>query len=193
MARHFMKIAEGVNVKPLVNAIKRQPELWNQHTLRTEGYNTPHSKIDDIWVRYNDIANFDGDRNRFNAEHESVWYPAYFALPQIRDIVFPLMNLVEGERLGGVLITRIPAGGKCLPHVDVGSWHTDYYDKYAVQLESAPGQSFYFQGENEPEIESMESKPGDIHWFNNHVVHGVKNETPYDRMTMIVCIRSHKK
>ena len=95
------------------------------------------------------------------------------------------MAHVKGERLGGVLITKIPPGVTCMPHVD-GGWHAAYYDKYAVQLQSAPRQHFHFQDE------SLCAAPGDIYWFDNSVEHWVTNESSVDRMTMIVCIRHNR-
>jgi aspartyl/asparaginyl beta-hydroxylase (cupin superfamily) len=81
-----------------------------------------------------------------------------------------------------VLITRIPAGATCRPHVDPG-WHARAHDKYAVQITSAPGQAFCF------DCERLESRPGDVYWFDNQFTHWVENPTPYERVTMIVCVR----
>jgi quercetin dioxygenase-like cupin family protein len=57
------------------------------------------------------------------------------------------------------------------------------YEKFAVQIASAPGQAFCFEGER------LETKPGDVFWFDNQHLHWVTNDTPYERVTMIVCIR----
>lgn len=179
----IMLVAEGVDIMPLALQIERHPDLWNQHAGRTEGYASPHQRIDDIWVRYNHWSNFDGDMAAFNEAHESVWYPAATQLPAVRDIVFPIMARVHGERLGGVLITRIPPGGRVEPHTDHG-WHAEYYAKYAVQIKSARGQAFCFEGEQ------LATKPGDVYWFDNAHKHWVVNDSDVERMTMIVCIRS---
>lgn len=186
--RNMHMIARGANVAPLVNELHRQPWLWNQVTLRTAPEQSPHHGLDDIWVRYNPLENYDPDKGLadFNKEHDARWYPAYYSLPSVRPLVFDLMRLVEGERLGFVLITRIPPGATCKPHVDRG-WHAEYYDKYAIQLESAPGQTFQFAGE------SLCTEPGDVFWFNNLEEHAVFNPTEHDRMTMIVCIRSNRE
>lgn len=184
--KHFLKIAEGLDLAPLRLALKRQPWLWGQHKLRAEGEGTPHAGMSDIWLRYNDWANFTGDRQAFNAEHDSAWYPAYYALPQVREIVFRLMAQVEGERLGGVLITRIPPGGRIEPHTDTG-WHVDYYDKYYVQIESGPGSVFWCEDERFTPV------PGDVYWFDNTKLHGVQNDSDSERMTLIVCIRSNRQ
>jgi len=173
------------NVEPLVADIHRHPWLWNQHPFRNSQPGGPHDEIDDIWVRYNDYSNFKSDRQAFNEKHESVWYPAYHALPRLREIIFPLMCAVEGEHLGGILMTRIPPGASCKPHVDK-AWHSDYYDKYIVQLESASGQAFHFDGE------SLSAEPGQVYWFDNSQRHWVVNDSGHDRMSLIICIRSQR-
>lgn len=178
----LIKLASDVNVAPLLSEILRHHELWNQHRARTNAYGTPHGDISDIWVRYNAFENFDGDLAKFNEPHESVWYPAFEALPSIRPIVFDLMRAVEGERLGGVLITKIPAGSKVEPHIDHG-WHARYYEKFAVQIMSAPEQAFCFDGE------AHVQRPGDIYTFDNAVTHWVTNDSSIERITMICCIR----
>ena len=103
------------------------------------------------------------------------------------DDIWPRFGEVQyaGE-LGGVLITRIPAGKECKPHSDPG-WHARRYQKFGVQITSAPGQKFCF------EDAELETKPGDIFWFDNEYTHWVTNPTPYERITMIVCIRIDKE
>lgn len=172
-------VTAGVNVTPVVEAIAAHPELWNQYTTRTEIYE--HSQVSDIWVRYNAFENFTGDREAFNTEHDSVWYPAAEALG-IKPFLLDFMRLVEGTRLGGVLITKIPPGGRVAPHVDRG-WHTQYYEKFAIQLMGNLKQAFHFEGE------SFSALPGDCYTFDNSVSHWVTNDSESDRMTLIVCVR----
>ena len=88
----------------------------------------------------------------------------------------------RAERLGGVLITKIPAGMECKPHVD-GGWHAGHYEKYGIQIASAPGQRFCFEGE------SLETRPGDVFWFDNSHTHWVTNDTEHDRITLIVTLK----
>jgi hypothetical protein len=175
MTARIAKITEGVNVAPLAWALQAHPELWDRNTARTESPDSPHHGLSDIWARY--CAPGDDP----TGPHESVWYPEADALP-VRDIVFPLMAHVQATRLGGVLITRIPAGKQCRPHRDPG-WHARYYEKFAVQIASAPGQKFCFDGEE------LETRPGDVFWFDNAHTHWVTNDTPHDRITLIVCLR----
>jgi len=93
------------------------------------------------------------------------------------------MHCVGAERLGGVLITKVPAHDSVKPHHDEG-WHATYYDKYAVQLASAPGQAFCFEGE------SFSAEPGQTYSFDNSHTHWVENDSDFDRMTLIVCLRT---
>lgn len=172
-------LAQGVNVAPLLWAIQGHPELWDQYPARTEHPNSPHHGLSDIWARFAREGEDGGQ------PHESVWYPCASLLP-VREAVYPLMAAVQGDQLGGVLITKIPAGKQCKPHTDPG-WHARYYQKFAIQIQSAPGQAFCFDNV------SLETKPGDVFWFDNSKTHWVTNETPFDRITLIACIRTAKE
>lgn len=167
----------GVDVAPMQAALAAHPELWNQNTERTAPEHSPHHGLDDIWPRY-----ADPETMRDDGSHDSIWYAASDVLP-VRDLTFPLMAAVRGERLGGILITRIKPGKVCKPHTDPG-WHARYYQKFAVQIEAAPEQAFHF------EAESLVTKPGDVFWFDNSHTHWVTNDSQTDRITMIVCIKT---
>jgi quercetin dioxygenase-like cupin family protein len=169
-------LREGVNAAPLYWALQSHPELWNQFKDRTESPASPHHGLDDIWVRFGSQANARDDK-----PHDAHWYEAADVLG-VKQMCLDLMRHVEGVELGGVLITRIPPGAECRPHTDPG-WHARRYDKFAIQVASAPGQRFCFEGE------SLETKPGDLFWFDNQFSHWVTNPTPYERVTLIVCIR----
>jgi quercetin dioxygenase-like cupin family protein len=177
MSQHIAKIGDGLNVKPLLWALRRNPQLWNEHRARTQAADSPHREVDDIWVRYA-APDLVSDQM---SPHESVWYPSAALLP-VAPLCKAIMARVGGERLGGVLITQIPPGHTCHPHSDHG-WHARYYEKFAVQVESGPGQAFCFDGER------LETQPGDLFWFDNSATHWVENPTPYNRITMIVCIK----
>lgn len=187
MKTPFTLIREGVDVRPILAALELHPELWDAHTLRKTGDGSPHRGMSDIWIRYNDARECErtGDWSKFNHAHDSVWYPAFYAMPELSPLIFDLMREVQGERLGGVLITRIPPGSGIAPHIDRG-WHVDYYDKYYLSLKSAPGANFHC-GEH-----FINPRPGDIYRFDNRIEHWVENTSSSDRMTLIICIRSDR-
>jgi hypothetical protein len=177
----------GVNVAPLIQQLDAAPELWDENVFRTErpegmAYAGPHQQISDIIVRFNDWANWTGDRAAFNEEHESVWWGAYDKLPYIRPLVFDLMRAHYAERLGMVLITRIPPHCNVGKHVDTG-WHARTYLKFGVQVKAAPGQKFCFEGCE------VETRAGDLFAFDNSKVHWVENPTDVERITLIICLR----
>lgn len=168
-------VAEGIDVRKILWQLQQHPELWDQHEQRTQDAESPHHGLSDIWVRFAPAG------SGATEAHDSVWYDAADVLDIKKDI-FNLFSFVNGTRLGGVLITKIPAGKECKPHTDT-AWHASFYEKFAIQIQSAPGQKFCFEGEE------LETKPGDVFWFDNSYLHWVTNPTEYDRITLIVCIR----
>ncbi len=184
---NFHLIAQGIDVVPLQLALHRQPDLFDVYNERRTAPGSPHSQMTDIWVRYNDRRPFEqkGSFEGLNDPHESVWYPAAARLPEIRPIVFGLMARVEGERLGGILITKLPPGGRIDPHID-GGWHAGNYDKFMVAVQTPPGSYFGFHDGQ------LHSSDGDVWFFRNDVEHWVENPTDRERIVMVVCIQCHR-
>ena len=169
-------LQSGADVTALAWALRAQPGVWDRNPARTKPPASPHHGLHDVWARY--CAPGQDARQ----PHDAVWYPEADLLP-VRGLVMPLMAMVGGVKLGGVLITRIPPGATCKPHTDPG-WHAQHYEKFAVQIESAPGQEFCFDDTR------LETKPGDVFWFDNSRTHWVTNPTRWDRVTLIACIRT---
>lgn len=179
MPEKIKLITSGIDVSQIYWALLSNPDLWNTHKTRTENPDSPHYGLDDIWARFGDP-----ERAEDGMSHESFWYPSADLLG-VKNLCHDVMRTVNGVGLGGVLITRIPAGATCKPHTDLG-WHARYYDKFCVQITSAPGQQFCFDDQK------LETKPGDLYWFDNQHTHWVTNPTIYERVSMIVCIRQEK-
>lgn len=180
--KNFLKVADGIDVLPLLMALKSHPELWDQNTLRTTHPGTPHTQVSDIWLRFNDLQ---AGVNAVADEHDSVNYPAFFVLPQARPLIFGLMARVEGERLGRCLITKLPPGGRIEPHEDGGS-HAAYFERFHIVLQSQPGNAFRCGDE------TIGMRPGEVWWFDNAVEHEVINNSSDDRIHLIVDIRTTK-
>lgn len=180
MSQYFAKVADDFNVLPLQLALNAKPEMFGRHGERQATY--AHKAMTDIWVRYNTYENFGPN---FNDEHDSVWYPAYYELPELKPLLFGLMALVDGERLGGVLITKVPAGGRIEPHTDAG-WHASFYDKFYIPIQNENGAVFCWEnGRIEPNL-------GEVYWFRNDIPHWVENRSSADRLSLIVCIKTEK-
>lgn len=168
------------DIEEPLSEIAAHPEIWNRYGARKAQY--AHTQMSDIWVRYNDYANFKDNLVEFNKEHISVWYPEAYKIPSIIDLCYQVLYLVGGKSIGGVLITKIPPGGQVAPHIDTG-WHASYYEKFAVQLMGNDRQSFNFEGY------SLSAEPGQLYTFDNSRTHWVTNDSDKDRMTLIICIR----
>lgn len=173
---NLVLLNHNVDTSPLLWVLRSNPQLWNQNTKRTEYPKSPHRELDDIWVRY-----APGDAIK-QEQHTSDWYPAADLLP-VKQYVDYVVKLSGATELGGVLITRQPAGATCYPHIDNG-WHAQHYEKFAIQVTSAPGQTFNVLDQ------TIEPKPGDIFWFDNSKVHWVNNDTEYERITLIISVRN---
>lgn len=150
--------------------------LWDEHPQRRTFEGSPHKEMTDIWVRYGKID--------LQVEHESEWYNSAKLLPSVKELAFALMAAIKGERLGGILITKLPAGGKIAPHIDRG-WHASHYDKFYVPIKNEPGCIFGFEKEN-----IVDAIPGECYYFDNSVTHWVENNSSEDRIALIICIRT---
>lgn len=174
-----------VDVNSLKESLHQNDDLFGQYNYRGESATSPHREMIDIWVRYNDVKPYlkSGDFSSFADEHDSVWYPSLKKIPEVLPIVFSIMSAVQGERLGGVLITKLPPKGKIYPHKDAG-WHAAYYDKYYVPIQNNPGSTFSFHDG------VIKAKEGEVYWFDNSNFHWVNNDTKFERIAMIVCIKT---
>lgn len=183
--KHIAKLGVRFDVERLRNQLSASPGIWNTIPYRTRFEGSPHREVDDVWVRYNALENFTGDGVRFNAPHSSVWYPVVEKVPEAKLLAISLFHELEAERLGGVLITRIPPGSQVYPHIDPG-WHARFYEKFVIQIDSAPGQKFCF------EDGGLEAEPGECYQFDNAFTHWVVNPTDHQRISLIICLRSPK-
>jgi hypothetical protein len=175
--RNFYRLCEGIDTVSIVHALHSRPELWNRNSLRRD--TAELAECDDIWLRF---PSADGIKQGLG-EFECVNYPAMAELPAVRSIIFGLMRQIEGERLGPVMISRLPPGGRIYPHDD-GAAHTAYYKRYFLTLHAKPG-CIFRAGE-----EAIEPKVGELYWFDNSVEHEVINNSADDRMSLIIDVRS---
>lgn len=179
----FLRVATGIDVSPLLAQIDAQPELWDQHSQRRTHDGSPHSAMRDIWVRYRAFDELTSPA-AYGEPHFATFYPAWNKLPALRPIVFGLMAQAGAVYLGGILITRIPPGGKILPHHDRGSWHAEFHNaKVYVPLRSNS------RCVNTCEDQSAVMMPGEAWYFDNLRTHSVENNGDQERITLIISMR----
>lgn len=175
--QHFQLIDDRMPVKQALAEVLNAPHLWDQHPIRTQqpDFCTTH----DIWIRFREYDEFLEDPN---SPHFAQWYPAIKELPSLKPIIFGLMGEVDATHLGGILVTKVPAGKVIRPHVDRG-WHPEFYKmKVYVPLQTND------LCVNNCGGEQVTMKVGEAWWFNNLVPHSVVNAGDTDRITLIVCM-----
>lgn len=183
--KEFTRVATGLDLTAVRKEIAGNSHMFGEYGARKTAPNSPHSEMEDIWVRYGDISKMveAGDYGEMAEEHDSIWLKDMTA---VKDLCFDIMAIVDGERLGGVLITRLPPAGKIKSHID-GGWHAGYYSKYYVPIENEKGACFCFNtGVINPDI-------GDVWQFDNSKPHWVENKSRQDRIAMIICIKQTKR
>lgn len=188
--KNFQLIASGIDVLPLVLAIKRRPELWKEDTYLRDYPQGPFKDIESIMLRFPIKGVYETEKevqdhaSKYD-QHENIDYPPYKLLTEARPIVMGVMNRVGGERLGRVMINKICPGGKIFPHADTPV-HAEYYSRFHVVLQSSPG--VYFRCDDE----EIYMPVGTVYWFNNKLEHEVINNSAEDRIHMIVDIRTSR-
>lgn len=175
--RHFQKIAEQIDVIPLLNALAQRSDLWNENTLRTTHELSPHKQTDDIWCRFQALD----DPDMVNSTHVFP-YRAWTELP-ISGVVLDLMRRVGGTELGRVLVTRLAPGKTITAHTDGGAPAT-FYNRYHIALKSEPGAL------NKSGGEIVNYGMGEAWWFDNRVEHEIVNNSADDRIVVIVDVRA---
>ena len=172
--RYFHKLTENVPVLPIMAALARQPELWDQDNSRKEFDNSPHTQVSDILLRF---GAKDGD------QLEAWDSPLIHKLPGLKKLCLDTMGLVGGSRLGRVIITRVEPGSVIAPHADVLGEYSQYYSRYHLALQGMPG-SMFTCGD-----ETVQMLTGELWWFNAHAQHSVKNNSRDDRIHLLIDVR----
>lgn len=174
--RNFQLLGQQ-NVIPLLHQIALHPKLWNQNRLRTEHPGSPHSACDDILLR------FQGESSQIIDDPECIWYPAWDVLTEAHNLIFDLCRVVKAERIGRLIISRLPPGGVITPHVDGGAV-AQVYTRYQMPLQSALGVVFECEGEK------VQMVGGEVWWFDNKRTHSVINNSATDRISLIADLRT---
>lgn len=187
---HLLSTAD---VNLLMLNIKRHPELWKEDTFLRDYPQGPFGEIESIMLRFpekrvfqqeEELEKYKRGESQFD-QHESVDCSAFNILTEARQMVFGLMTLVQGERLGRVMINKIKPGGRIFPHSDSPE-HTSYYTRFHVVLQSAAG-CILRAGD-----EQLEMKTGDVFWFDNKQEHEVINNSAVERLSMVIDIKVRK-
>lgn len=181
--KNFLKLASGLDVMPLLAALQRHPELWNQNRFRTTFDNTPHSQVDDILLRFssNSVAK-NKDTPAVMCDPQAVWYPAMELLPEAKALVLWVMARLGAYQLDRLIVTRLVPGAGIFPHADnVGDYVNDpERQRLHLVVQGLPGASFRCGDE----LVTMLS--GELWWFNALEEHECFNASADDRIHLLI-------
>lgn len=185
--RNFLLVGES-DVLPIMMALQRRPELWNEHTYRTTFEGTPFRGMDDILLRYSAPEKHENcaDPMALVNDTDLRFYPAWRALPEVRPVVFNLMRRFEGVSLGRVIIARLPPGGTIAPHADDYGEYAARDDglRFHVALQGLPGCHFHCGGE------VVQMLSGQVWWFNHKAEHSAQNNSADERIHLLIDIQT---
>jgi Aspartyl/Asparaginyl beta-hydroxylase len=181
--KNFMSLGNA-HTLPLMIEIQRQPDLWKADTYLRDYPQGPFGDTETIFLRFPPASVTELERGQKD-QHESVWMDGAIHLPYARRLIFDLMNLTQGERLGRVMINKLRPGGRIYPHADTPA-HAQYWERYHLVLQSGPGCVFRCGDEK------LELPTGQVWWFDHRLEHEVVNNSKEDRIHMIVDIRCSK-
>jgi hypothetical protein len=185
--RNFLRIADNADITPLLLAVQRRPALWDVDTFWKHHPVPVFREADTIYLRFPDKRLYSGDAPAGTLDPwEAFNQPAFAALPEARPLVFGLMARMEAERLGRVLINRLPAGGYIPAHRDMPPG-TNYYDRFHIVLSANGGCNFHAGGE------TVQMAAGEVWWFDYTQEHAIDNTGDTDRIHLIVDMRLHKE
>lgn len=195
--KNFLKIAEGIDVTPLLLAIHRNSHLWQEDTFLRHYPQGPFGEVETIFLRFPERVSLpegdEGERmlalykeNQLAGydQHESIDYPAYVLLSEAKPIVMALMARVGGTRLGRVMLNKINAGGRIFPHADSPEHCRYWNNRIHVVLQSRPGNDFRCEDEH------IWMRPGEVHWFDHAKEHEVINNSEDARIHLLIDIKS---
>lgn len=172
--RHFEHLSSGLDVKPLTEALARQPELWSEVTGRQEYPGSAHRQTKAIFLRWCkglDIKSAFTEIPAFN-------FPAIGKLPEAHELINKTIHRVGALELGRVLIVSLQPGGVITPHADEGAY-ADHYERFHIALYSKDC-VFHCGGE------MAEMKEGELWWFNHKLEHTVINISHEPRLHLII-------
>jgi len=175
MTRRFKVVGTGLQVRPLLDAVRRMPGLWKLDTWRQEYRGSPHHGTEAIMLRMPREIRPDAMLTGLSA-HD---WPAYHVLPEARSLVTWLVNATAAKRVGRIMLVKLKPHERIEQHVDEGNYAT-HHARCHIALSSEEGNAFSCGGE------VIRMQAGEAWWFNQKLPHWVVNNTDAPRIHLIV-------
>jgi len=160
--RNFERLEVDVDVSPILDELRRQPEAWHEQTGRRRI--AVQAQADVIPIRGLRKSKIAGRRRR--DVHESRFTTLSRRFPATVGFLRDFAEAMDG-RLGRARIVRLAPGRRVLPHVDSGAYYA-CRDRYHLVLVSAG--SWMRCGDEE-----VVMRAGELWWFDNKQEHEAAN------------------
>ena len=172
---NFIRVAHGLNVKPLLKLLDDKPELWTEITARQSTTNSPHKDTECIYVRgplKMSVYYVMWDTGSYD-------YPCMKYLePALVPLMRPILKKLQVEDMGRVLIVNLKPSGHVTKHNDQGTY-ADHYSRFHLVLKTNQWCS-QTCGDQKQKFEV-----GEVWWFNHKKVHTADNVGTTDRVHII--------
>lgn len=187
--KNFRLLATGAPVAALQAALARQPELWTLDRYWKDHPQPIFREVDSIFLRMVARAPYfyaseaeKQEAMRSIDPWEANDEAPLTRLPEALPLIYGLMTMVQGERLGRVLLDRLEPGAHILPHPDIPR-ELKYYERFHIVVSTNPSVDFRAGDEHQ------HMGAGEIWWFDNTEEHEVWNRGTTDRVHLIIDIR----
>jgi len=187
--KYFHQIGTNLPIAPILDALHFQQDLWDKRTFRQNA--RANAETECIFLRYQNASqedlHFFNTAPKFNWEAmhrglECVDLEEYDRLPEVRPVVNAVMAVVGAERLGRVILVKLPPRSRVYPHNDAGNY-ADYYQRICIPLQSLDG-NFMREGD-----ETVYMRPGEAWFINLEVEHEAWNDSDDDRITLFMDVK----
>ena len=172
---HFTRVAEAVDIQPLLAELDAQPDMWLADTSRQRKVRCQRNTLN-IFLRAPKKPLPPGAKNA-NDVHESRRMRAAAKFP--RTLAFCEGIADEwGAVLGRATLVALLPNSRVYPHIDMG----DYYrirDRLHLVLRSPEGSPL------SAEEETVTMREGELWVFNNKVEHWAENPSQEPRVHLI--------
>lgn len=181
LVKNFKRIAEGLDVSPLREALLARPWLFDDvpSNLRNLYPGSAHQDTRSILLRWCFPFN---EKTAFN-DLRAVDYPAANELAEaVSPLVVKLLEAAGGQ-LARVMINSLRSDGCIKPHSDEGAY-AQASRRFHIVVQSSEGNVFRVGDE------TVQMKPGEAWWFDHRQEHEVRNESAEDRVHLIVDVEA---
>lgn len=177
-----------MDVRPLLESIAAQPNLWNEITARQNTPGSPHADTQSIFLRWTPRQ----DIEAVFSDVDCIDYPALEHLSAARALIAETAKLVGAIQVARVMIVNLHPGGIIDPHPDEGVY-ADSFERFHLCLQADFGNEFHVQEPGQPyHWQTAEMRPGDLWWFDHKRVHWVENRSNTGRVHMIMDMSAPK-